>query len=81
MTTETPTPTPPEQVNLRAKYVRLLERRPDGQVSFEFSIGWPELSVELMLPSAAFDAFCAQHEVIWRDEPFPAPTTNGDPHP
>lgn len=80
MTTEihTPRPEQPAEVNLRAKYVRLLERRPDGLVSFEFSIGWPELAVELMLPSDAFDEFCARHEVIWRDEPFPATTTNGD---
>lgn len=80
MKTETPTPHPeqPAAVNLRAKYVRLIERRPDGQVSFEFSIGWPELSVELMLPAAAFDEFCVRHEVNWRDEPFLATTTNGD---
>lgn len=80
MTTDTHPPQPEQtaEVNLRAKYVRLLEHRPDGLVSFEFSIGWPELAVELMLPSDAFDEFCAQHEVIWRDEPFPATTTHGD---
>jgi phenol hydroxylase P0 protein len=48
--------------------VRLLERRGDGLVSFEFSIGWPELAVELMLPAAAFDEFCARHQVIWRED-------------
>lgn len=80
MKTETPTPHPelPVPVNLRAKYVRLIERRPDGLVSFEFSIGWPELSVELMLPAAAFDEFCARHEVIWRDDPSIDNTTTGD---
>jgi len=45
------------------RYVRVLERRADGQVSFEFSIGWPELAVELMLPAAAFEAFCASNKV------------------
>ena len=54
-------------LDLTKKYVRVLERRPDGMVSFEFSIGWPELAVELMLPSAAFDDFCCQNQVIWRD--------------
>ena len=79
MTTDTPLSSEPTQrVDVRLKYVRLLERRADGLVSFEFSIGWPELAVELMLPAAAFDEFCALHEVIWRGEPFPAPTTNGD---
>ena len=54
-------------LDLTKKYVRLLERRPDGMVSFEFSIGWPELAVELMLPAAAFDEFCSQNKVISRD--------------
>lgn len=67
-TTDTfaPTTTPPVDVNL--KFVRVLERRADGLVSFEFSIGWPELAVELLLPTAAFDAFCTQYQVIWREE-------------
>ncbi|MCW5284111.1 phenol hydroxylase subunit [Verminephrobacter eiseniae] len=55
-------------VDLQRRYVRLLERRGDGLVSFEFSIGWPELAVELMLPSAAFDEFCAHNHVIWRED-------------
>lgn len=45
------------------RYVRLLERRADGLVCFEFAIGWPELSVELMLPAPAFEAFCANNRV------------------
>src|SRR6218665_3026414 len=55
-------------VDLHRRYVRLLERRGDGLVSFEFSIGWPELAVQLMLPSAAFDEFCARNHVIWRED-------------
>jgi phenol/toluene 2-monooxygenase (NADH) P0/A0 len=54
--------------DLSKKFVRVLERRNDGLISFEFSIGWPELAVELMLPSAAFDEFCRQNQVIWRDQ-------------
>jgi len=45
------------------RFVRVLERRADGLVSFEFSIGWPDLAVELMLPASAFDAFCANNKV------------------
>lgn len=45
------------------RFVRVVERRSDGLVSFEFSIGWPELAVELMLPAAAFEAFCANNQV------------------
>jgi phenol/toluene 2-monooxygenase (NADH) P0/A0 len=62
----------------RLKFVRVMARRPDGLVSFEFSIGWPELAVELMLPAAAFDAFCAAHHVKFLDAP-PTPPTDGAP--
>jgi phenol hydroxylase P0 protein len=49
----------------RLRYVRVTARRPDGLVAFEFSIGWPELAVELMLPAAAFDEFCDRNAVQW----------------
>lgn len=50
-------------VDTSLRYVRVMERRADGLVSFEFAIGWPELCVELMLPVAAFEAFCANNKV------------------
>jgi phenol hydroxylase P0 protein len=50
-------------VDTSLRFVRVLERRPDGLVSFEFAIGWPELAVELMLPAPAFEAFCANNRV------------------
>lgn len=85
-TTDTLPPTPMPPVDVSLKYVRLLERRADGLVSFEFSIGWPELAVELMLPTAAFDAFCARNQVIWREEQDESciessPHNNGDKSP
>ena len=49
------------------RYVRLTERRGDGLVAFEFSIGWPELAVELLLPEAAFTEFCSTNRVIRLD--------------
>jgi len=52
---------PPCDINKR--YVRICEQR-DGFVMFEFSIGWEELMVELMLPPQAFDAFCAANRVV-----------------
>ena len=50
-------------VDTSQRFVRVLERRADGLVSFEFAIGWPELAVELMLPAPAFEAFCANNKV------------------
>jgi len=45
------------------RYVRVTEQRTDGLVAFEFAIGWPELSLELLLPTAAFEDFCAKNRV------------------
>lgn len=49
--------------DIKRKFVRIKEVRTDGLVSFEFSIGWPELSVDLMLPQRAFDEFCVSQQV------------------
>jgi phenol hydroxylase P0 protein len=55
----------PEPVvcDIARKYVRVTQVREDGLVMFEFSIGWPEQMVELVLPKPAFDEFCAAHKV------------------
>ena len=45
------------------RYVRVLEERADGLIAFEFSIGWPDLAVELLLPARAFAEFCATQRV------------------
>jgi phenol/toluene 2-monooxygenase (NADH) P0/A0 len=49
--------------DVSAKFVRIRQVRADGLVCFEFAIGWPELFVDLMLPRAAFDDFCARQKV------------------
>jgi phenol hydroxylase P0 protein len=59
-----PHPTPePFVCDTTRRYVRVTEQRADGVVAFEFAIGWPELSVELLLPAAAFEEFCAKNRV------------------
>lgn len=45
-------------------YVRVTGVRDARFVEFDFSIGDPTLYVELMLPFAAFEEFCASHKVI-----------------
>jgi len=57
----------PLECDISRKYVRVTEVRADGLVVFDFSIGWPELSVELMLPHVAFDEFCMTNRVIRLD--------------
>jgi len=49
--------------DITRKFVRVTERRDDGFVAFEFSIGWPELAVELLLPAPAFEEFCDANHV------------------
>jgi phenol hydroxylase P0 protein len=50
------------------KFVRVKELRANGLVEFEFAIGEPELFVELIMPAAAFDEFCATNKVSFVDE-------------
>jgi phenol/toluene 2-monooxygenase (NADH) P0/A0 len=49
------------------RFVRVIEERSDGLVAFEFAIGWPELSVELLLPAPAFAEFCVTNRVLRLD--------------
>jgi phenol/toluene 2-monooxygenase (NADH) P0/A0 len=58
----------PLPVDLTRKFVRVTQVRDDGLVAFEFSIGWPELAAELVLPRAAFNEFCAKHQVKRLDD-------------
>ena len=50
-------------VDVNRKFVRLVDRRANGLVEFEFSIGDPELFVEMLLPATAFEEFCAVNRV------------------
>ena len=45
------------------KFVRVIEIKKNGMVEFEFSVGEPELLVELLLPADAFSEFCAANHV------------------
>lgn len=47
----------------QAKWVRVVEMRANGMVEFEFAVGEPQLYVEMLMPRAAFDEFCAMHGV------------------
>jgi phenol hydroxylase P0 protein len=60
--TDPPLPALPA-VDTTLRFVRVLDRRADGLVAFEFAIGWPELAVELLLPAPAFDTFCLANHV------------------
>lgn len=42
-------------------HVRVIERRPDGFIEFEFSFEDPSLYVEIYLAEKEFKEFCAMH--------------------
>jgi len=65
-------------MDITRKFVRLVERRPDGLVEFEFSIGEPELFVEMMLPQSAYEAFCEINQVIVLEGERPANEDESD---
>lgn len=67
-----------QPIDVSKKYVRVVVRRPDGLVEFEFSIGLPELYAEMLLPAEAFAAFCDSNQVIFLEGPRPLADTGAD---
>ena len=67
--TPPPVPTPgldainTDEATLARRYVRITNRAENGIVAFEFSVGWPDMSVELALPEPQFNEFCSTHNV------------------
>ena len=49
--------------DIARRYVRFKARRPDGFVEFDFSIGDPRISVELVMRDHDYLAFCRTHGV------------------
>jgi len=75
MSTPTPDSKPPggidalvtDEATLARRYVRVTGRH-QGIVAFEFSVGWPDMSVELALPEDSFNAFCLKNKVEFLTE-------------
>ncbi|NPT61835.1 phenol hydroxylase subunit, partial [Paraburkholderia elongata] len=40
------------------RFVRITAQREDGYVEFDFSVGGPDLAVELIMNQTMFDRFC-----------------------
>lgn len=45
------------------RFVRITGIRSNKFIEFDFSVGEPEMYVELVLPFEAFQSFCAHNEV------------------
>lgn len=57
-----------DEATLARRYVRVTDRQPNGIVAFEFSVGWPDMSVELALPETQFNEFCLKNKVEFLTE-------------
>jgi phenol hydroxylase P0 protein len=61
-----------DSFNPQRRYVRIVQARADGLVEFEFAVGEPQLYVEMVMPRAQFDEFCAQQGVTPTQGGLPA---------
>jgi phenol hydroxylase P0 protein len=57
-----------DAATLARRYVYITGRSTNGFVTFEYSVGWPDMSVELALPEDLFNDFCVKNNVIFLDE-------------
>lgn len=64
------------QLDVTHKFVRLIERREDGFVEFEFAIGEPELYAEMLLPADAYEDFCQANHVAFLEPRVEAAKTD-----
>lgn len=57
-----------DAATMQRRYVRIIKKQPNGLVAFEFSVGWPDMGCELVLPEALFNEFCIKHQVEFLTE-------------
>jgi phenol hydroxylase P0 protein len=57
-----------DEATLARRFVRVTDRLPNGIIAFEFSVGWPDMSVELALPESQFNEFCLKNKVEFLTE-------------
>lgn len=53
----------PANLDTRQRWVRVTGERAGGFIEFDFAIGEPDLSVEMILSPEAFAEFCAANRV------------------
>lgn len=59
---------PKEQFDTTLTYVRVTGKRDDGFVEFDFSVGQPEVALEMVLKERDFAIFCKEQKVVFLDE-------------
>jgi len=66
----TPSPSD-ERWDIQRRYIRIVQEHESGMVEFEFAVGEPGLFVEMVMPRAEFDDFCATQGVQPTHGPLP----------
>ena len=49
--------------DVQRRFIRIVQEHDNGMVEFEFAVGEPGLFVEMVMPRAQFDDFCATQGV------------------
>ena len=67
------------EVNANNRWVRVTKETENGFVEFQFFVADSDLCVELILPAAAFQEFCAINQVRFIDAGVPGPIVPAEP--
>ncbi len=60
------------RLDVTRKFVCVKNTLANGMIEFLFAVGEPDLCVELIMPKAAFDEFCANNKVEVLDTMAPS---------
>lgn len=72
--------TPAAGWDVSRRYIRVVQEHGNGMVEFEFAVGEPGLFVEMVMPRAQFEDFCAQQGVAPTRGRLPEHEQGSDAH-
>ncbi|MBS0468542.1 MAG: phenol hydroxylase [Proteobacteria bacterium] len=77
MSTQAP---PEDRWDVQRRFIRIVQEHDNGMVEFEFAVGEPELFVEMLMPRAQFEDFCATQAVTPTHGRLPEAAAGSDAH-
>ncbi|MBN8556947.1 MAG: phenol hydroxylase subunit [Proteobacteria bacterium] len=66
--------------DVRRRFIRVVQTHDNGMVEFEFAVGEPGLFVEMVMPRAEFEEFCATQGVQPTEGRLPAHDRGSSEH-
>jgi len=61
-----------DRSDVQRRFIRIVQTHDNGMVEFEFAVGEPGLFVEMVMPRAEFEEFCATQGVQPTEGRLPA---------